>query len=203
MVITPKHLLGFCGNCSPARLEAGQFQEPTPGESHRLSYDIRVGQQSDRPNCEVARAYRGPDEPEQGWLTMTSSERGDTKGDTHILHDALRLLNLRNKIVLFSLDLGSGVLAKGRLIVGVLASSMELALFGRLGAVKNQPAVFDGATGFCRELDVGVQGGGPAGEETSLDGMILRQSGLSYFLLRKGVPLKCGRKRIFAGVGGA
>ena len=130
-------------------------------------------------------------------------ERVDIKGDTHILHDALRLLNLRDKIVLLGLDLGAGFLTEGRFVVRILASSMKLALFSRLGTVQNQTTIFDGATGLCCKLDVGVQGCGPTGEKTSLDSMVLSEAGFSNFLLCKRIPLKCGRKRIFAGVGGA
>lgn len=102
---------------------------------------------------------------------------------THILHNALCLLDLADKVVLLGLNLGTGLLAQSSLIVWVKTASLNLALFSGLGAVEHESAVLDIAACLCGKLNVGVEGSLPTRQEARLDLLVLGQSGFTNFLL--------------------
>lgn len=81
---------------------------------------------------------------------------------TYILHDALGLFDLADKVVLFSLNLSTGFLTQCSLVVRVEAAALNLALLGCLGAVEHETAVLNIATSLGGELNVGVESCLPA-----------------------------------------
>jgi len=117
---------------------------------------------------------------------------------THILHDTDCLFSLRDKLVLLGLDLGPSILSQ--MVIAKLitrgANEPRSGLLA-LGGVEAQARILDAAPGARGELDAGVEGGGPAGQELGLDGRVLGQPRLAHLLLRDRVLLQPRRQRVF------
>lgn len=118
---------------------------------------------------------------------------------SYILHDTDGLLSLANKLILSLLNLGSrlftDVVVHGRLWSLTRQSESRTLCIG-LGRIQAQPRVLHCLASTCGKLDVGVEGGTPAGQEAALDLGVLRQSRLTNLLAGNGVLLESGSKGV-------
>lgn len=122
---------------------------------------------------------------------------------THVLHDPNGLLGLSNKLIFgflyLLLCLGAQLLLLGRL--GPLSPLSELegvALGVCLDRIKRKPGLLNILTSTGREVEVGVQGGVPTGEEAALDLGVLRETSLANALGSECVLLESSSQGILA-----
>ena len=133
-----------------------------------------------------------------------SSQQATPNGnqETHVLHDADRLLRLGHELVLLGLDLGAHLLAQvgvrvaagGR--VPLPAEREPLPARPRLGRVEPQPRALDALARALGELELRVERRRPARQEARLHRRVLPEPRLAHLLLRDGVLLQRRRQRL-------
>lgn len=114
-----------------------------------------------------------------------------------VLHDAHGLLGLVDKVVFGLFNLGSLVVGE----VGLFAVVGRLHAKGAgtgagLDGIERQTGILNSLAGALGELEVGVEGGGPAGQEAGLDAHVLVQTGLTDPFLGHGVLFKSLGERV-------
>lgn len=83
------------------------------------------------------------------------------------------------------------------LVVGIHALALQLALLGRFRAIEQQTGILNCFPRFGGELDVGVQCSRPAGQEPSLNLLVLSQSNLTDFFLGERILLQAAGEGVF------
>lgn len=122
---------------------------------------------------------------------------------THVLHDANSLLGLGDKVILGLLNLLLRLRAQLLLLVSLsLGRAGDLpgrALDAGLDGIEGQARLLDVLARAGGELEVGVEGRVPPGQEAALDLGVLGQAGLAHPLHRERVLLQRRGQRVLPG----